>query len=88
MRVVEVLGVLAFLAGAGLLGRAAFRPRSSGQWEAHHRVEGDLRRVYVRRGGELDRVGEVASGDPEYDDRFLALMDRARERAATLNSEP
>ena len=33
-------------------------------------------------------VGHNPKSDPDYDDRFLALMDRARERAATLNSEP
>jgi hypothetical protein len=42
----------------------------------------------VRRGSELEPVGSVAASDPEYEDAFLALMDRARERAAALNSEP
>jgi hypothetical protein len=41
----------------------------------------------VRRGAELEPVGEVVPNDPGYDDAFLALMDRARERAAVLNSE-
>jgi hypothetical protein len=29
----------------------------------------------------------VAADDADYEDSFLALMDRARERAAVLNSE-
>jgi hypothetical protein len=29
----------------------------------------------------------VSPSDPEHDELFLALMDRARERAAVLNSE-
>jgi hypothetical protein len=41
----------------------------------------------VRRGSELEPVGSVDASDPEYEDAFLALMDRARERAAALNSE-
>jgi hypothetical protein len=91
VRVVEIVAVLAFLGGAAALGRAALRsigPRSrDAQWEAYHRAEGSGRRIYVRRGTELEPVGEVASADPDYEDRFLALMDRARERAAALNSE-
>jgi hypothetical protein len=43
--------------------------------------------VYVRRGGELEPVGEVQSSDADYDTAVLALMDRARERVAVLNSE-
>lgn len=92
MRALEVVVVLAFLGGAAALGRAALRslrPWSPApQWEPYHRPEGSGRRVYVRRGTELEPVGEVASTDPDYEDRFLALMDSARERAATLNSEP
>jgi hypothetical protein len=91
VRVLEVVVVLAFLGGAAALGRAALRslaPRSPApRWEAYHRAEGSGRRIYVRRGDELEPVGEVASTDPRYEDRFLALMDRARERAAALNSE-
>ena len=92
MRVIEVLALLAFLAGAGALGRTALRSigagrEDRGEWEPYHRVEGEGRRVYVRRGAELEPVGDVASADPDYEDRFLALMDRARDRAAALNSE-
>jgi hypothetical protein len=93
VRVVEVVAFFAFLGGAGLFGRAALRSLGAGRerqerWEPYHRAEGDGRRVYVRRGTELEPVGAVASDDPDYEDRFLRLMDRARERASTLNSEP
>jgi hypothetical protein len=89
MRIVELVVLLAFVAVMALLisrlvrsGRAV-----TAEWEPVHRFEGGSRRVYVQRGGELEPVGEVHADDPEYDDRFLALMSRARERAATLNSE-
>ena len=92
MRVVELLAVVAFLAGAGALGRAALRSlragEPAGRWEPYHRPEGAGRGVYVRRGTELEPVGVVDHADPDYEDHFLALMDRARERAAALNSEP
>jgi hypothetical protein len=92
VRALEVLAVLAFLAGAGALGRAALRSvragEAPGRWEPYHRAEGAGRRVYVRRGSELEPVGVVDHADPDYEDHFLALMDRARERASALNSEP
>jgi hypothetical protein len=50
-------------------------------------VTDGARRVYVARGAELEPVGEVLPTDPQYDDAFMVLMDRARERAAVLNSE-
>jgi hypothetical protein len=43
--------------------------------------------VHVRRGAELEPVGKVAADHPAYEESFLAPMDRARERAAALNSE-
>jgi hypothetical protein len=52
-----------------------------------HRFEDGVRRFYVRRRAELEPVGDVVSSEPGSDDAFLALMDRARERAAVLNSE-
>ena len=45
------------------------------------------RKVYVRRGSVLEPVGEVRVSDPDYEGTFMRLMDRARERAAVLNSE-
>ena len=92
MRVVEVLALIVFLAGAAALGHAALRSIGAGReergdWEPYHRAEGEGRRVYVRCGSELEPVGVVESADPDYEDRFLALMDRARERAAALDSE-
>jgi hypothetical protein len=88
MRVVEVVVLLAFLAGMALLISRLLRAgRAAIGWEPYHRFEGTCRRVYVRRGAELEPVGEVDAGDPAYEESFMALMDRARERAAALNSE-
>jgi hypothetical protein len=93
MRVVEIAALAVFVGGFAVLVRAAWRAwtpdrqLTAGSWEPHHRFEDGVRRVYVRRGTELEPVGEVAPSNPDYDDVFLALMDRARERAAVLNSE-
>jgi hypothetical protein len=93
VRVVEIVVLLVFIVGFVALVRAAWRSASTSRrvrvaaWEPHHRFEDGVRRVYVRRGAELEPVGEVAPSDPDYDTAFLALMDRARERASVLNSE-
>ena len=88
MRLVELAVVLAFVVVIGLmLRRLVGNGRAEAEWEPFHRFDGGCRRVYVRRGDELEPVGEVSAGDPEYEDAFLALMSRARERAAALNSE-
>ena len=93
MRVVEIAALAVFVGGFAVLVRAAWRAWTPdrqltvGSWEPHHRFEDGVRRVYVRRGTELEPVGEVTPSNPNSDDVFLALMDRARERAAVLNSE-
>ena len=88
MRLIELAAVVTFLVGCAALGRALWaRARPVARWEPFHRYEGDRRRVYVRRGSELEPVGEVTPGDPAYDEAFLELMATARERAAVLNSE-
>jgi hypothetical protein len=90
MSILEPLAVLLFVVVMGLFIRRLVRspsPESSDEWEPYHRFEGGARRVYVRRGQELEPVGSVESADPAYEESFLALMDRARERAAALNSE-
>jgi hypothetical protein len=96
VRVVEVVAFVVFLGGFVVLARTAMRAASAAGrrqlaaaegWEPFHRLEGDRRRVYVRRGEELEPVGEVAPDAGDYDAAFLRLMDRARERAAVLNSE-
>jgi hypothetical protein len=94
VRLVEIAAVVVFLAGSVGIARATWRAAATGRrhggvgpWEPYHRFEGSSRRVYVRRGGELEPVGEVASSDADYDTAFMTLMDRARERAAVLNSE-
>jgi hypothetical protein len=93
VRAVEIVVLVVFVIGFAALVRAAWRSASTSRlvrgtaWEPHHRFEDGVRRVYVRRGAELEPVGEVAPADPDYDSAFLALMDRARERASVLNSE-
>jgi hypothetical protein len=86
VELLELVAVVAFVAVMGLL-IARLARASAGAWEAYHRFEAGRRRVYVRRGAELEPVGSVDADDPEYEEAFLALMDRARERAAALNSE-
>jgi hypothetical protein len=93
VRLLELAAVIAFLGGCGAIGRALWRRLGSGSgddgldWRPYHSYEGGSRKVYVRRGSTLEPVGEVPTSDPDYEDTFLRLMDRARERAATLNSE-
>ena len=91
MRAIEAGVVLAFLGGCVALARAAWRARGTavapGHWEPHHHYAAGTRRVSVRRGEEVEPVGEVDSADPDYEAAFLRLMDRARERAAVLNNE-
>jgi hypothetical protein len=90
VRVLELLAVVAFLAACVLIVRATLRAARTGardEWKPFHTFADGRRRVYVRRGEELEPVGEIAPADPDYNDAFLALMDRARERAAALNSE-
>jgi hypothetical protein len=86
VEIVELVAVVAFVAVMALL-VARLARRGVGEWEAYHRFEAGQRRVYVRRGSELEPVGSVGADDPAYEEAFLALMDRARERAAALNSE-
>jgi hypothetical protein len=91
VRLLELVAIVAFLGGGAAIGRVMWRavaaPRAADDWEPFHRYEDDCRKVYVRRGDELEPVGEVAPADADYDAVFMRLMDRARERAAVLNSE-
>ena len=88
MRAIELLAVLAFVAVMALLiARLVRGSRPAAEWQPFHRFEGGCRRVYVRRGAELEPVGQVQAEDPAYEEEFLELMSRARERAAMLNSE-
>ena len=89
MAILELLAVLAFVAVMALLVRRIIlgARHAEAEWEPFHRYEDGCRRVYVRREAELEPVGEVGVADPDYEECFLALMSRARERAATLNSE-
>lgn len=75
-------------------GPARALPASRRTWHPTHRSVAGTTRVEVVLAGDapgpegLDRrlVGTVADHDPDYDERFLELMARARERAALLNS--
>ena len=88
MRLLEVGGFVVILGAAAVLVRLLWvRDKPAVAWEAYHRFKDGQRRVYVRRGDEREPVGHVAPDDPDYDEKFMALMDRARERAAVLNSE-
>ena len=88
MRLVEVAAVVVFLGGCAAVGRALLFPRRREErWEVEHRFEGTARRVFVRRGAEREPVGSVWPEDPDYEEAFMRLMDRARERAAALNGE-
>jgi hypothetical protein len=88
MRLVELAVVLAFVVVIGLmLRRLVGNGRAEAEWEPFHRFDGGCRRVYVRRGDELEPVGDVLTTAPDYDERFMRLMETARERAAVLNSE-
>jgi hypothetical protein len=91
MGLVEIAAVVAFAAGCAGLFRALLRrpaaPPQGERWEVHHRFDGTVRRVELRRGAEVEPFGAVAPDQPDYEDAFLAIMDRARERASVLNSE-
>jgi len=88
VRAVELAAVAAFLLGCAGLLRALFAPRRRERWVVEHRFEGGARQVVVRRGTEREPVGSVAPDEADYEEKFMRLMDRARERAAALNSEP
>ena len=88
MRLIEVGGFLVVLGGCAVVFRSLWRrtlPRV--EWVPYHCFEDGRRRVFVRCGAETEPVGDVDPDDPDYDVRFMELMDRARERAAILNSE-
>ena len=93
MRLLEVAALAGFVLASAAIGRAVvsrlINPRAlpAPEWAPYHRYESGRRRVYVRRGEELEPVGEVVVNAADYDERFVRLMDRARERAAMLNSE-
>ena len=88
MRLLEILGVIVILGGAVVLVRMLWvRDKPALEWEPFHRFKDGQRRVYVRRGDEMEPVGHVAPDAADYDEQFMRLMERARERAAVLNSE-
>ena len=92
MRLLELAALGGFVLACGAIARAIWRRAIAERapelrWAPYHRFEDGCRRVYVRRGTELEPVGEVASTDADYDESFMQLMERARERAAVLNTE-
>jgi hypothetical protein len=70
VELLELVAVIAFVAVMGLLVTRLAR-RDAGEWEAFHRFEGGGRRVYVRRGAELEPVGSVAADDPEVREAWV-----------------
>lgn len=100
MRVLELVAVVLFALGSigaiKYLVRVAPRRETQRRieqttWEPHHELDpGSIeqrRNVYVRKDEERELVDSVLTSDPDYDDKFHLLMSRARERAATYNSE-
>lgn len=94
--VVGLVGLLIFWLASFLLRPASQGPQASapGTWRvAHYDVKGETRVVLqkVREGDTrvLDEhvIASVRSDDPEYDERFLAAMDVARQRQALFESE-
>ena len=64
------------------------------RWRVTHHDSGGETRVLLEKYGDRgDRVlgrhvvGTIRLDDPDYDDRFLALMDAARQRRALFEAE-
>ena len=94
--VVGLAGLLIFWAASFLLRPTGEGSRAvpAGTWRvAHYDVKGETRVVLqkVREGDSrvLDEhvIASLRSDDPEYDERFVAAMDAARQRQALFESE-
>ncbi|HEY0644568.1 MAG TPA: hypothetical protein VGD39_14175 [Nocardioides sp.] len=93
---VGLVGLVVFWLTSFLLRSASQGPQVSppGTWRvAHYDVKGETRVVLqkVREGDTrvLDEhvIATVRSDDPEYDDKFLAAMNAARQRQALFEAE-
>ncbi|WP_107775082.1 hypothetical protein [Nocardioides sediminis] len=69
-------------------------PSTPARWRITHvDVDGETRVVLQRHDARRDRVlgehvvGAVPLDDPDYEDRFMALMDAARARRALFEAE-
>jgi hypothetical protein len=96
LAVTLILGIVVFGAVLLLLGRQDQPPAvtGAGEWRvAHYDVKGatrvTLQKVARGAGNVLDEhvIAEVDGDDPEYDAKFLAAMDTARERRAMFQVE-
>ena len=94
--VIGVLGLLIFWVTSLLLRSTSKGPHvaAAGTWRvAHYDAKGETRVVLQKvREGDTRVIDEhvitsIRSDDPEYDDKFLAAMDAARQRQALFEAE-
>ena len=94
--VIGVVGLVVFWLASLLLRPASQGPQVSpaGTWRvAHYEAKGETRVVLQKvREGDTRVIDEhvitsIRSDDPEYDDKFLAAMDAARQRQALFEAE-
>jgi len=94
--VIGVVGLLVFWVASLLLRSASQGPQVSpaGTWRvAHYDAKGETRVVLQKvREGDTRVIDEhvitsIRADDPEYDDKFLAAMDAARQRQALFEAE-
>ena len=94
--VIGVLGLLIFWVTSLLLRSSSHGPQASpaGTWRvAHYDAKGETRVVLQKvREGDTRVVDEhvitsIRADDPEYDAKFLAAMDAARQRQALFEAE-
>jgi hypothetical protein len=94
--VIGLVGMLVFWMTSLLLRSTSQGPQVSpaGRWRvAHYDVKGETRVVLQKvREGDTRVIDEhmitsVRSDDPEYDDKFLAAMNAARQRQALFEAE-
>ncbi len=94
--VIGVVGLLVFWVASLLLRSASQGPQVSpaGTWRvAHYDAKGETRVVLQKvREGDTRVIDEhvitsIRADDPEYDAKFLAAMDAARQRQALFEAE-
>ena len=93
---IAVVGLVIFGATSLLLRSSGQAPQATppGTWRvAHHDTDGETRVVLQKvRDGDtrvLDEhvVASIRTDDPDYDDKYLAAMDAARQRQALFEAE-
>ena len=94
--VIGVLGLLIFWVVSLLMRSTSQGPQATaaGTWRvAHYDAKGETRVVLQKvREGDTRVIDEhvitsIRADDPEYDDKFLAAMDAARQRQALFEAE-